>query len=296
MIRRIGPEEYDELCARVGTIVEEATPAGATVAVVSKGDPRLVQFDGRTGLHFPSDGEGGYAGFYPRTGEEAIAQVEAARGGGTEFLCLPATAFWWLKHYETLAAWLGVHCRVAAEDESACVLYDLLGAPAEVPAEGPAGRSGQLQALLDSLLPVGALLFVAGIDPETVAPRHYTVRALGRGNPQALRRRLGSRPDLPTFLLVSRDQSASALDPVLQQLLEETDHIAERSGLCELRQMKAARRGTGLSQSPPIEAQPSTNTRGLDGPAADELTSRLERLRLARQYGALPESTEGVRE
>jgi hypothetical protein len=296
MIRRIGPEEYDELCARVGAIVEEATPAGATVAVVSKGDPRLVQLEGRTGLHFPSDGKGGYAGFYPRTGEEAIAQVEAARGGGTEFLCLPATAFWWLKHYEALAAWLGAHCRVAAEDKSACVLYDLLRAPAEVPAGGPAGRADQLQALIDSLLPAGALLFVGGIDPETVGAGRHTVRALGRGNPQALRRRLGSRPDLPTFLLVSGDQLASPPDPTLRQLLEETDPIAERSGLCELRQMKAAKRRSGISQPPSIEAQPSTNTRSLDGPAADELTSRLERLRLAREDGAFPESTEGVRE
>jgi hypothetical protein len=296
MIRLIGPEEYDELCARVGTIVEESTPAEATIAVVSKGDPRLVQLDGRTGLHFPSDGEGGYAGFYPRTGEEAIAQVEAARGGGAEFLCLPVTAFWWLKHYEALASWLGAHCRVAAEDKSVCVLYDLLRAPDEVPAGGPVGRADQLQALLDSLLPAGALLFVGGIDPEMVGAGRHTVRALGRGNSQALRRRLGSRPDLPTFLLVSRDQLASPPDPPLQQLLEETDPIAERAGLCELRQMKTARERVRISQSWLIDGQPSANTRDLNGSTADELTRRLERLSLAREDGAFPESTEGVRE
>jgi hypothetical protein len=63
MIGGIGPEEYEELCRRVGAMLADATPAGATVAVVSKGDPRLLDIEGREGRHFPSDTEGKYAGY-----------------------------------------------------------------------------------------------------------------------------------------------------------------------------------------------------------------------------------------
>ena len=100
MIRRIGPEEYEELCHRVAAVLRDATPEAAVVAVVSKGDPRLVEIEGRDGRHFPGDSEGRYAGYYPRTSEEAISHLEEARRAGVEYLCIPATALWWLDHYQ----------------------------------------------------------------------------------------------------------------------------------------------------------------------------------------------------
>src|SRR4051812_7749515 len=78
---------------RVRAAVGRTTPPAADVAVVSKGDPEFVRLDGRTGRHIPQDDAGGYAGYYPADGADAVARLEAA---GAAYLAIPSTAFWWL--------------------------------------------------------------------------------------------------------------------------------------------------------------------------------------------------------
>jgi len=293
MMRRIGPEEYDELCGRIERIVREATPAGAVVAIVSKGDPRLLELDGRSGLHFPADSEGRYAGYYPRTSEEAIAQVEAARRSGAEFFCLPATAFWWLEHYAALAAWLGVHCREAARDQTSCVVYDLLRSPAQSAVDHPRGPGRQLRALLDSLLPEDALLFAIGFETEGLAGLARTVTPLRPGNGFGLQRRLESRPDRPTFLLMAAGRSPWSEVAGFEGILETTtDLVAQRSGLCELRQVKAARKRSKPSRPAQNGGKPEASPTQLGGTGVDKLSNRLERLVDQGQDGPLPISTD----
>jgi hypothetical protein len=288
MIGAIGLQDYDDLCDRIVSVVREATPAGAVVAVISKGDPRLLELGDRRGLHFPGDAEGGYAGYYPRTSEEAIAQVETARRAGAEFLCVPATALWWLEHYRAMASWLGVHCRVTSRDEATCVIYDLVHPPSgtDEPSNGP-GR--QLVSLLDSLLPEDALLFVIGFEPAGLAAPGRTVSPLKESGDLALQRRLESRPDRPTFLLLAADQlGASAADSLLGAIVEKsTELVARRSELCELRQVTTARKRSRLRQPSVDGGEPPTTTVGIDGEAADKLSKRLERLGLPGQDGAL---------
>jgi hypothetical protein len=290
IIRRIGFQAYEELCDRIEGVVKEATPAGAVIAVVSKGDPRLLEIDGRSGLHFPADSEGGYAGYYPRTSEEAIAQVEAARRSGAEYLCLPASALWWLEHYQTLASWLGVHCRVAAREGPTCILYDLLRSPAEKVVDEQSGSGQQLSSLLDSLLPDGALLFVTGFEIEHLAAPGRTVSPLQRGNPLQLRRRLESRPDRPTFLLLALGRPSGSADPSAIELMLDnvTDLIARRSGLCELRQVNAARKRSRPPRSRLPGDGASAAVTQMGGERADELSRRLERLGLQGQDDSLP--------
>jgi hypothetical protein len=95
--------QYRDLTEQVRAEVERATPAGARVLVVSRGDCRLTDLEGRVGLHYPQDPCGGYAGHHPAGGAEAIEQLEQLRTAGADYLVFPATAWWWFKHYEGLA-------------------------------------------------------------------------------------------------------------------------------------------------------------------------------------------------
>jgi hypothetical protein len=298
MIRGIGPEEYDELCRRVGTIVQSATPPEAVVAIVSKGDPRLLEIEGRAGVHFPSDAEGRYAGFYPRTSEEAIAQLEAARGSGAEFLCLPATALWWLEHYQGFAAWLGARCRVVARDPETCVVYDLLTAPTETPSpvEPEADADVQVRSLLDSLLPADAMIYAIGIGEDVLAAPGRTLTPLRWTSATELRRRIeGTPPHRPTFVLVDRSGSGPPLRPAVEEfLLTSTQPVARRAHLCDLFQVKAGTQRSRIGRSPSIEDASPDFDPTLGSEAADELSRRLERLGLSGQDGVPPTDPRGA--
>jgi hypothetical protein len=266
----------------LGKVVEDTTPAEAVVAVVSKGDPRLVELAGRSGRHFPADSEGRYVGYHPRTSEDAIAQLEAVRAGGAEFLCLPKTAFWWLEHYAALATWLGVHCRVVAEDRDTCIVYDLLRSPAETAAaEAGETRNRQLRVLLDAILPEEALVFAIGTDGGGLATSGRTVAPLGGGNPRGLRRRLEAASGHGAFVLVAKRRPDPPLEPELERLLAATTRlIASREGLCDLYEVSSAEAHGDLRFSRGA-ARPSRPNSYLDSGEADELTKRLERLGLA---------------
>jgi len=284
MISPIGPEEYEELCRAVGTAVVEVTPPQAVVAVVSKGDPKLVELEGRSGLHFPSDAEGRYAGFHPRTSEEAIAQLDTARAAGAEYLCIPASAFWWLEHYQAFANWLGAHCRSVGNDADACLIYELLRSPAQ--ASSQPGAEGQVRALLDSLLPERALLFTLGFTSESVAATGRTVTPLPRNHAHSLRRRLAEGPDLPAFILISRRAGEAPMEEALERSLSAiATPVAHREHLCDLLQVKALDKATKIVQSPQgdqLSGPPPT----LDGEAVNRLSKRLERLGLPAEDDA----------
>jgi GT2 family glycosyltransferase len=100
-------------------------PAGATVAVVSKGDEELVRLEGRTGWHFPRAEDGVYAGHYPADGAAAIDHLEDLRAAGANYLLLPPSASWWMKHYGDFALHLDRHHRRIESDTAGCALYAL---------------------------------------------------------------------------------------------------------------------------------------------------------------------------
>ncbi|HEY6144967.1 MAG TPA: hypothetical protein VIV13_01725 [Solirubrobacterales bacterium] len=277
MIGRIGPEEYEELCHRIGAVLRDATPEAAAIAVVSKGDPRLVEIEGREGRHFPGDSDGRYAGYYPRTSEEAIASLEEARRTGVEYFCIPATALWWLDHYQALAAWLGARCRVVAEDPETCVVYDLVRVPAESAGAERFGAGSQVAALLDSLLPADAVVYAVGFAAEELAGAERTVTAIEAHDLAGLRRRLEAA-DGPAFLLLAHDAAAPAgeLEPALAGW---TRKVAQRRNLCDIFEVTGRPDRSRLSRSPGNgDAAPGSTSQALSGEAADKLTNRLERL------------------
>jgi glycosyltransferase involved in cell wall biosynthesis len=100
--RSVLSSDYERTVEDLGEAVEKISPEGATVFVVSRGDPELVRFHGRAGRHFPEDGAGAYAGYHPADGRAAVAFLDDAIGKGAGFLALPSTSFWWLGRYPEL--------------------------------------------------------------------------------------------------------------------------------------------------------------------------------------------------
>jgi hypothetical protein len=194
------PGEYRSLVARVRSVVEVALPRRATVAVVSRGDDDLLALGARRALHYPQDEDGRWAGYHPADDAAAIAYLDEVRDGGAEYLVFPATAFWWLDHYEGLRRHLETQHRLVVRQERTCLVYAVSGvpevaigrpaetAPAVAAAEEPATAdpaesangtvSEQLREMACALLPPAAAVVVAapGDEDPLALPDRETVR------------------------------------------------------------------------------------------------------------------------
>jgi glycosyltransferase involved in cell wall biosynthesis len=118
-------DNYVRLVERVKEVGSAALPAGARVAVVSKGDDELLRFGNLSGQHFPSTDSGNYSGYYPADSASAIAHLEARRAAGIQFLVFPRTAFWWLEYYTQFREHLERHYSVLSSQEDTCLIFDL---------------------------------------------------------------------------------------------------------------------------------------------------------------------------
>ena len=116
---------YHQLIRRIRRTVSASTPRGASILVVSKGHEALVKLAGRKGLHFPQNRQGAYAGFYPSNGLSAIANLEALRSTGADFLLFPATARWWLEKYPDFRRHLDRRYRLLHDEPETCAIYSL---------------------------------------------------------------------------------------------------------------------------------------------------------------------------
>lgn len=116
--------DYRQLRGRIADAVARATPRGATILVVSRGDDELLKIPGRRGWHFPRGRDGAYAGHHPADSRDAISRLDAAREAGGQYLLLPRTASWWLEHYSEFAEHLEANYRTVLRDDD-CTLYEL---------------------------------------------------------------------------------------------------------------------------------------------------------------------------
>jgi hypothetical protein len=127
---------YMACIERIRETVRRTLPRDSTVIVVSKGDPALLDLHGRRAWHFPHDEDGGYPGSYPEDGPSVIAQLEALRKRGGQYLLFPEPALWWLEQYPEFTAHLDRRYSVIVRDEKTCVMFALeekasdAGAPA----------------------------------------------------------------------------------------------------------------------------------------------------------------------
>ena len=120
-------QDYPRLVRRVSDAVREATPAGASVLVVAKGDDELLRLDGRRAAHFPQAENGAYAGHHPADDAAAVAHLEALRGKGAQYLVIPATSLWWLEHYVGFRRHLERVAAVTVCRPDTCVVFSLAG-------------------------------------------------------------------------------------------------------------------------------------------------------------------------
>jgi ABC-type multidrug transport system fused ATPase/permease subunit/GT2 family glycosyltransferase len=134
--RRTDPE-FEALVQRVSATVKSHVPDGAKVLVVSRGADELIRFGDREGWHFPQLEDGTYAGQHPADDAEAIAELERLRERGAEYLVLPATALWWLDHYQGFRDHLDrFACTVDEEDVG--MIFDLADPAVAAAGEAPA--------------------------------------------------------------------------------------------------------------------------------------------------------------
>jgi GT2 family glycosyltransferase len=123
--RRVS-DDYARLARRVRELVTGATPTGAGVLVVSRGDDTLLDLPGRRAAHFPQANGGGYAGHHPGDSGEAIACLQELRARSFDYLVLPRTGFWWLDHYDGLRRHLEREARLLVDDDS-CKVFAIGG-------------------------------------------------------------------------------------------------------------------------------------------------------------------------
>lgn len=116
---------YQNLILRIRQVVNRTLPPEATVIVVSKGDSELLKLDGRNAWHFPQNDRGVYAGHYPADSAEAIAQLQALRKKGGQYLLFPQTALWWLEHYREFKEHLDKRCQIVSGPDDTCLIYSL---------------------------------------------------------------------------------------------------------------------------------------------------------------------------
>lgn len=117
--------EYRGQVQQLREAVCRVTPPGAHVAVVSRGDDRLIDLPARRGEHLPQDETGGFAGFYPVDGYAAIESLETLRYRGIQYLAIPPSSHWWLEHYPEFAAHLEQVGTPLCSPESEALVYAL---------------------------------------------------------------------------------------------------------------------------------------------------------------------------
>ena len=115
---------YEQTIEQIRQAVKKTLPKEAVILVVSKGDPKLLDLEGREAWHFPQMPGGAYSGHHPADSAVAIAQLEMLRSSRARYLLIPSTAFWWLEYYSAFRRHLDTHYyRVRCDDH--CVIFCL---------------------------------------------------------------------------------------------------------------------------------------------------------------------------
>lgn len=118
-------ESYEHVVGAVRDVVAHLLGRGGAVAVISKGDDRLVELEEGSAWHFPCAPDGSFAGHYPTDGGEALAMLQGLEARGLTHLAVPRPAAWWLDHYPGLRARLSEHYRPVAGCDPDVLVFEL---------------------------------------------------------------------------------------------------------------------------------------------------------------------------
>jgi hypothetical protein len=167
--RFLARREYQALLARTREIVRDTIPTDASILAISRGDATLLDMEGRDVQHFPQNEYGVYAGYHPADSTAAITHLEALRAKGAEFLLIPATAFWWFKHYRQFRRHLDHRYRIVARQDETCVIYSLREEDvARDEQQGYRALIAQIGELAHALLPADATVAVISSGDEAL--------------------------------------------------------------------------------------------------------------------------------
>ena len=123
---------YDLLVDEIQDLAAAVLPPNATVAVVSRGDGKLLELGVGRGIHFPPSSDGEYSGSWPPDSEQAKLDLEATREGGADFFLIPETEYWCLDYYPGLRHHLESRHRLVLRQRHVCTIYELLSEPAQI--------------------------------------------------------------------------------------------------------------------------------------------------------------------
>ncbi len=114
---------YQRQVAVIRELVAKVVPAGATVLVISKGDPDMLDVEGRRAEHFPQNPDGSYTGYHPADSAEAITHLKCLQGRADEYLVIPSASYWWLEHYIGFGNYLAEIGEEVYRDSDYCVIF-----------------------------------------------------------------------------------------------------------------------------------------------------------------------------
>ena len=176
---KMSQRDYAESVREARDVIRHLTPTDATIAVISRGDDALLELDGRLGSHFPRGDDGGYAGYHPATGAEAVCHLEQLRETGVDYLAIPSVSTWWLDHYREFREHLESRYRIVDADGTHCLVFALREPPAP------------MQTLAGATLPDEPTGGPIAVEQEALAEcsfegldeRHTVVRPVADGAP-----------------------------------------------------------------------------------------------------------------
>jgi hypothetical protein len=158
-------EAYQQTIARLRQAVDQLIPVGATILVVSKGDPALLALGQRTAWHFPRSADGQYAGFHPADSNDAISRLDVQRQLGARYLVIPSTSMWWLDHYPEFISYVRSRGETLFDDSDVGSIFELRARTVPIlssvsTTEMPGQSTQQLIDLLEAVLPATATIAV----------------------------------------------------------------------------------------------------------------------------------------
>ena len=129
-----GPAQAPEIARPLKRLLEALLPRGSRVAVLTSGDSRLLEVEGRRALHFPHGSGGRYHGGLDAA--QALEQLAELRGKGVEYLVVPSMAAPWLDRHPDFLPRLQEKYGMLALRERVCTVYELNARPGLSPRPG----------------------------------------------------------------------------------------------------------------------------------------------------------------
>jgi hypothetical protein len=124
-----GSLDYLLLRARVVRVLRSLIPENAKTLVICKGDDELLRLLGPRFMHFPQSQDGGYTGYYPANGAEAVEQLQKIVSRKAAYIVFLQPSLWWLDYYPELKSYLDLNARVVFQDYSLAFVYAMRSRP-----------------------------------------------------------------------------------------------------------------------------------------------------------------------